>query len=124
MGSAKRSKLAAVLLLCVALLSFRTLADHLHFCFDGTEPLMSIHGDDGEIHHVGAVFDVAHDDLDLDLMSALFKSGVNLLPIALLGALLVLLLPLTRVQWSAFPASLIPDSRFRFLRPPMRGPPR
>lgn len=112
------------MLLCVALLSFRTLADHLHFCFDGTEPLMSVHGDDGEIHHAGPGVDVAHHDMDVDLMTALFKSGFNLLPVALLGALLILLLPLIRVQWSTFPSSLIPDSRFHFLRPPMRGPPR
>ena len=112
------------MLLCVTLLSFRTFADHLHFCFDGTEPLMSVHGDDGEVHHADAAFDVAHHDVDVDLTSALFKSGFNLLPMALLGAFLVLLLPLIRVQWSIFPASLIPDSRFHFLRPPMRGPPR
>lgn len=109
----------------MAFLSLRLVGDHLHFCFDGTEPLVSIHGDDGEIHHAELGVNAPHDDVNVDLMTAVFKGSADLLvPLALLGAFILFLLPLVRLRRIALPSVLLPDSRFHYLRPPLRGPPR
>ena len=120
-----RSRVVLVLLACVAFVTVRLLCDHLHFCFDGGEPFVSVHGDDGDIHHAGAGISSPHEDVDVDLMSAVFKSASDtLMPLALLSALLLLILPQVRLRRIEFPSLLLPDSRFQHLRPPLRGPPR
>src|SRR6185369_3324618 len=106
---ASRSRIALVLLACMAFLTVRLLCDHLHFCFDGGEPFVSVHGDDGDIHHMGPGIAAPHEDLDIELMSAVFKSASDtLIPLALLGALLLLILPQVRIQRIAFPSLLFP----------------
>lgn len=122
---APRSRAALVLFACIAFLTVRLLCDHLHFCFDGSEPFVTVHGDDGDIHHAEAGLVTPHEDVDVDLMSAVFKSASNVLvPLALLGALLLLILPQVRIRRIEFAPLLLPDSRFQHLRPPLRGPPR
>jgi hypothetical protein len=118
-------RFAVTLLACIAFLSLRLVGDHLHFCLDGSEPLVSVHGDDGEIHHADLGMASPHDDVNVDLMSALLKGTTDaVLPLALLGALLLLILPLVRIRPIEFPAVRFSDSRFHYLRPPLRGPPR
>lgn len=125
MSPAHSIRIVVTLVACIAFLSLRLVGDHLHFCFDGSEPLVSVHGDDGDIHHTDLGLDAPHEDVNVDLMSAVFKGSSDLLvPLALLGALLLLVLPRLRQSRVAFPSLLIPDSRFHHLRPPLRGPPR
>jgi hypothetical protein len=56
-----------ILLLCLTLLVTRIVGSHLHFCFDGLEPPVSIHTIDTEEHHET---DTVHDDQDVQLPSA------------------------------------------------------
>ncbi len=125
MLSVRRFRLLVTLIACFAFLSLRLVGDHLHFCFDGTEPLVSVHGDDGEVHHAELGLAAPHEDLNVDLMSAVFKGASDVLvPLALISVLLLLFLPFGRPARIEFPALLLPDSRFHHLRPPLRGPPR
>ncbi len=124
MGPARHYRFAAILVACIAFLSLRLVGEHLHFCFDGSEPPVSVHGDDGDVHHADLGMASPHDDADVDLMIAVFKGTADaVLPLALLGALL-LILPLVRIRRVEFPAVRFSDSRFHSLRPPLRGPPR
>lgn len=124
MGPTHRYRLLVTLIACIAFLSLRLVGDHLHFCFDGSEPLVSVHGDDGDMHHAELGIDAPHQDVNVDLMSAVLKGTADvLLPLALLSALLLFLMPLVRAQRIGFASVLLPDSRFHFLRPPLRGPP-
>ncbi len=125
MGPVRRFRYVATLIACIAFLSLRLVGDHLHFCFDGSEPLVSVHGDDGAVHHADMGMAASHDDVNVDLMSAVFKGASDLLvPVALMGALLLFLLPLVRMRRIEFSRLLLPDSRYHHLRPPLRGPPR
>jgi len=125
MAPASRIRLVVTLVACIAFLSLRLVGDHLHFCFDGSEPLVSVHGDDGEMHHAELGVNAPHDDVNVDLMSAVLKGASELLlPVALLATLLLLILPLVRLRQIQFPIVLIPDFRLHHLRPPLRGPPR
>ena len=124
MGVLRHYRIAVVLVACIAFLSLRLVGDHLHFCFDGSEPLVSVHGDDGDVHHT-EVDASPHTDMDIDLMSAVLKSISDaLLPLALIGVLFLLIVPLLQVRRMEFASLLLPDSRFHHLRPPLRGPPR
>lgn len=68
--------------------------------------------------------DAPHQDLNVDLMSAVLKGTADaLVPLALLCALLLMFLPLVRIRRIEFPAVQFFDSRFHYLRPPLRGPP-
>ncbi len=125
MGLARRHRLLVTLLACVAFLSLRLVGDHLHFCFDGSEPFISVHGDDGDVHHSETGMSAAHVDVNVDLMSIVFKGASDLfVPLALLCALLLFFVPLVRRQRIVFAPLPLPDSRFHHLRPPLRGPPR
>lgn len=125
MGLVHRYRIALTLIACVAFLSLRLVGDHLHFCFDGSEPLVSVHGDDGEIHHAEVGLDAPHDDVNVDLMSAVLKGASDaLLPLVLLASLFLLILLLVQNRRIHFPSVLIPDHRFHHFRPPLRGPPR
>lgn len=113
-------------LACAALLLVRVGGFHLHLCFDGGEPPVSLHATDGGIHHSGPEAAATHHDIELslaaDALNKLDKLRVNL-PVLLLAA--VLLLGLQFVRGPA-PRRYV----FRFvpalaglLRPPLRGPP-
>jgi len=121
----RQQRIAVVLIACVAFLSLRLVGDHLHFCFDGREPIVSLHGDDGDVHHAEAGIVSPHQDVDVDLMSAVLKGASDVLvPLVLVGALFLLIVPLLQVRRIEFASVLLPDSRFQHLRPPLRGPPR
>jgi len=125
MTGASRFKFGLVLLLCTALLAVRTVGDHLHLCFDGSEPPVSLHSIDGEFEHPPPSVAGGHHDVDLELFHAnLAKSFPD--PIALLGlicvALLFALAP-ARERWQFPRSEPVPASYFRYIRPPLRGPP-
>jgi hypothetical protein len=125
MGPAHRYRLLITLVACAAFLSLRLVGDHLHFCFDGSEPLVSVHGDDGDVHHAEVDMAAPHVDVNVDLMTVVFKGASDVfIPLALLAALLLFFLPLVRLRRIEFYLQLLPDSRFHHLRPPLRGPPR
>jgi hypothetical protein len=125
MGIAHGYRFLITLVACIAFLSLRLVGDHLHFCFDGSEPLVAVHADDGDIHHAETGVSAPHEDVNVDLVSAVFKGASDVLvPLTLLGALLLFFLPLVRLRRIEFPSLLLPDSRYRHLRPPLRGPPR
>jgi hypothetical protein len=126
---ARRNTIAVILLLCAALLSTRTLGDHLHFCFDGQEPLVSLHGVDGEMHHLQVSGSKGHNDRDYDLIPATAKSQLqdvrDALPtLFLVASIFALLVPHLQVRWMRTAAVFRPTVSFRFIRPPLRGPPR
>ncbi|MEO8313338.1 MAG: hypothetical protein ABI645_00955 [Pseudomonadota bacterium] len=116
-----------ILLLCLALLSTRMLGDHLHLCFDGLEPAVTLHGDDGGRHHTSVDVTPAHDDSDVDLLTATSVKRLStdlLLGSVLLVALFAALQPQAQLR-RLFPELSLPSlSSIRHLRPPLRGPPR
>lgn len=111
-------------LLCVALLVVRVGGAHLHLCFDGGEPPVSLHLMD-DAAHTGPGMQSGHQDMDVALAGEAFAKTAKLgldLPILLIAALLA---------WSLFqaPRPSVPGYRLplisavHFLRPPLRGPP-
>src|SRR5262249_3866514 len=123
------SPIARVLLIlaCACLILARVTGTHLHLCFDGNEPLSSIHlVDDGNADlHLGA--NSPHADLDVSLVgNVLVKQdtvGADLLPI-LLAAVIALVLLQRPAAWLPYAHRNVstPSSAFE-LRPPPRGPP-
>lgn len=120
-----RFRTPTILLLCFALLAMRIDAAHLHLCFDGQEPSVSVHladaGDANEHPQSGPT----HQDLNLDLNGpALAKQFKIVLP--LLALMFLIVLALADTGRATAPAiyrlgfSLKPLPR---LRPPLRGPP-
>lgn len=103
-------------------LSLRIAADHLHFCLDGSEPFVSIHGVDVDAHDLSVS---NHDDVDAELMTALLKDvPAFLAPLALLGLFFFLLAPQLKLLWVRPEPLPVTASGFHYLRPPLRGPPR
>jgi len=108
----------------LALLFVSSAGTHLHVCFDGQEPPISVHvldGDHADLHGN----DAAHDDLDIDPLSkSTPKSFHSDLPVLALAMMLWVLL------WrsaAAIPVPLrclsSPRSPSRYWRPPLRAPP-
>ncbi len=102
---------------------------HLHYCFDGLEPPVSLHidGHAGSHHMDSGVSAGGHEDVDVSVgVDALVKKVPTLLDLlGLIGALVVLLHLLPRVR-SVVPSVdfFLPVSATRaYLRPPLRGPP-
>ena len=114
-------------MLCIVLLSARVGGAHLHLCFDGLEPPVSMHPADDSFDHHGPGYSVAHHDEDISLIAdAIAKSAKPKIdiPPMLLAALLLLVLvirqtrtPLLRRR--AVRATTAPA----YLLPPLRGPP-
>lgn len=113
-------------LLLVMLLVVRVGGAHLHLCFDGGEPPISLHLMDHGLHHGAPGMDAGHQDADVavadDALAKFAKLGLDL-PVLLLAALLV---------WSLLQAPRQPAPGYRnpvffsaahSLRPPLRGPP-
>lgn len=113
-----------LLLVCMALLITRVAGNHLHLCFDGSEPPVSFHTIDAAEHHGEEEFEHADKDISLPEMT-LAKLVSFLLDFALLAAVVIGLLALVTPQ-RIRPELLIRDLEhaiLHFLRPPLRGPP-
>jgi hypothetical protein len=126
-------------LLCAILVALRIAGAHLHLCYDGSEPPVSLHvsdagGEHSEHAHDGAPGETAsahgfeHDDRDVFVAGdALVKKGSGLADLALL-AIVCLFLGFVALRSGSgripgLDLPLIRPAR-AFLRPPLRGPPR
>jgi hypothetical protein len=120
----RRTVRCCLLVVCMALLITRVAGNHLHLCFDGSEPPVSFHTMDMTDHHAEEEFQ--HDDQDIDLPEmTLAKLVAFLLDVALIAAVVIGLLALVTTQ-RLRPEFLVRDlqhSILHFLRPPLRGPP-
>ncbi len=114
-----------IAILCIAVIVLRVGGTHLHLCFDGDEPPVSLHVADSGIHHLD---EPAGDHSDREVTpgaDALVKKSSNSfdgLALALLCALLLFMATRGQpVSTSRRVPVLLP---FRpHLRPPLRGPP-
>lgn len=118
------NKLWIALICALAYLFVSSAGTHLHVCFDGQEPPISVHvldGDHADLHGD----DAAHDDLDIDPLS---KSPPKpLYPDLPVLALLIVVCGLLWRSAVAVPVPLrclsSPRSPLRYWRPPLRAPP-
>jgi hypothetical protein len=98
------------------------LGTHGHFCFDGQEPMVSVHVhlDQGEHDHHD---DEVHQDADLDL-SQLAPAKVNKvdLGLILLATLSLLLVIVPCLLFNSIYRCSFPSFGF-YYRPPLRAPP-
>jgi hypothetical protein len=112
-----------ILLLSVTLLVTRIAGMHLHLCFDGMEPPVSLHLLDVDPH---ATDEQAHDDRNVELPGATVAKASSWLVDALFlvaaFSCLLLLSDSRRQPLSVFPLAPFLEST-RLLRPPLRGPP-
>lgn len=118
-----------LILLCIGLVAVRAGGGHFHYCFDGTEPPISLHlQNDGGVHHPASnSAQVKHMDVDVGIdVDALVKKNtvdLDLLVLLLALPLLIQLLAATR-QLLPAPRGFFPlTSRCFFGIPPLRGPP-
>lgn len=120
----RRTVRRCLLVLCMTLLITRVAGNHLHLCFDGSEPPVSFHAMDMSDHHADEDFE--HDDKDIDLPKMTFAKIISfLLDFGFVAAVVIGLLELVAPQ-RIRPEFLIRDlehSILHFLRPPLRGPP-
>jgi hypothetical protein len=119
----------------ILVVMMRTGGAHLHYCFDGSEPPVSVHWqNDVDHHHVGHAADkpavasqVEHSDVDVLLSddAPIKKSTPDLDLIALVLALPILfaLLSIIRSYASDFRSQVPSGAQRVFDRPPLRGPP-
>jgi hypothetical protein len=116
-----------IVLACLALVSLRVAGLHLHLCFDGSEPPVSLHLVAGDSHHADEPDGITHDDQDLkvadDYLLKKPGSDSDLSLLALCVALLLFFLPrlLALLPRSAPPPA--PRALRHFRLPPSRGPP-
>ncbi len=116
-----------VAMLCIVLLSARVGGAHLHLCFDGLEPPVSMHLADEPFDHHEPSYTMTHHDEDISLIAdAIAKSAKPKIdvPPMLLAALLILLLVVRQtrtpfVRRRRLQATTVPA----YLLPPLRGPP-
>ena len=116
---------ALVGLLCGTLLLTRIGSDHLHFCLDGQEPPVAVHGADGGLHHVDSEAGQPLNDRDVDLMKVIGeKKQTQASLFALISASSGFeRLPRVVVRWTPTPDLGRFLSPSRHLHPPQRGPP-
>jgi len=119
----RRTMVLLTLLLGVTLLVTRIAGTHLHLCFDGLEPPVSMHLLDVDSHDGG---DTEHNDRNVELPGAtLAKASVSLADALLLLAAVLCLALLPDTLRHSRPLSrltLFLEST-KLLRPPLRGPP-
>jgi hypothetical protein len=109
----------------------RLSGDHLHLCFDGSEPPVVVHGVDGgrhhgpDDHHDTHAGLIDHEDSELDLPGfTVGKAKPTLADGALVAATLRILVESRIEPHARAGAPDIPGLIHRpFLRPPTRGPP-
>ena len=122
-----RRALTMTVLLLLAFVIVPIGGTHLHLCFDGQEPPLSLHMEDGETHHAEEQATAPHDDVDLSLVGELaakkFDRSLDSAP-PLAATLIMLLSPIGEGVWLPQQSadSVSPISVFE-IRPPMRGPP-
>jgi hypothetical protein len=123
----KRGVTLFVILLCTIFLVIQSTDAHVHLCFDGQEPAVSIHIESSTelTQHLTKV-GLDHHDLDIDLgVNSITKLPKVDLPIlALLFAALFIAFNLLGKP----PLAQSRSTRFRYqspshFRPPLRGPP-
>lgn len=115
-------------LLCAALLLTRMSGEHLHLCFDGADPPISMHTDGSEFDVLDEQSGHCPADVKVRLSAdALVKKSVMALDVsaAMVRAFVLVLVADTHPpKFSHFRTpSPLPSAAF-FLRPPLRGPPR
>jgi hypothetical protein len=103
---------AWIWLFCIALLAVRIGGAHLHLCFDGSEPPISVHV--GELSAQDEHGGIHHADKDLNLVdSGVAKVFVQVLAApALIAALVVLCL---HIVARSIPVSTYAPPLFRFI---------
>lgn len=113
--------------LLVAILATRVSGVHLHLCFDGQQPQISVQSGHAGMDEPGITH--ADDDKDVSLVGDALVKNFNhagVLPTLLAAAVLLFILgSLRQVGFPGFfsrPA--IPYASGFYLRPPLRGPPR
>jgi len=115
-------------LLCAVILVTRISGAHVHLCFDGTEPLVSVHTEESRLDLGHELSGQGHSDVELSLGGdALVKKAfvAGDLTIALLVAFGVLVMGAASTPKLVSPRTspVLLSSAF-LLRPPLRGPPR
>lgn len=124
----RRSKIALLLIaLAAVVVPVRTTLTHLHLCFDGQAPAVSLHVQEPATHHELDGSADGHNDLDVALSEAMpAKKPVaspDLSPTILGAWLLTALLPQQPYSGPRIDfVSASPRPVFD-LRPPSRGPP-
>lgn len=118
-----------LILLCIGIVLMRVGGAHLHYCFDGGEPPVTLHidGHAGSHHMKDGLSSDGHEDMDVSVgVDALVKKVPTLFDfLGLIGALAFFLHLLPRVQTvvPSFDLVLPFSARRAYLRPPLRGPP-
>jgi len=114
-------------LFCALLLASRMGGAHLHLCFDGSEPPVSFHAFDIDLHHGEPQTATPHQDADVgvvgEVLAKLLTADLDLPPL-LLAALIGLTLlwsPRARPEFAEPRAAA--TAAALYLRPPLRGPP-
>jgi len=113
--------------MCLSLLILRVGGMHLHFCFDGSEPPVSLHLPDSGVHHVDEhAAGETHSDRDVPVANDALVKKSNTFDVTLalfaFALLLFLVAPVSRLRPISRESALVPDDPSR-LRPPLRGPP-
>ena len=114
-----------IAMLCIAVIVLRVGGNHLHLCFDGDEPPVSLHVADSGIQHAEEPAG-DHSDREItpgaDVLVKKSSDSVDALTLALLCALLLFVASRGSAPPTPWrdPVSLSSRSR---LRPPLRGPP-
>jgi len=125
---ASRNFRLQLVLLCAAVVVLRIGGTHLHLCFDGSEPPVSLHLSDSGVHHGDEAAPSPHADQDVSIgAEALVKkysAAFDLAALAFVFALLLFFLPRVRNPLPDFFATAHPAFARLRLRPPLRGPPR
>lgn len=96
---------------------------HLHLCFDGLEPRCSLHGLNDPGHHVDALVDRSHQDIEIDLARDVVPT-IDKLELGLFVAVLLFLaLICLPHRPRGFFRPALRQATSHSLRPPVRGPP-
>ena len=112
-------------LLGLAFLNANALGAHLHLCFDGLEPVKSVHLFDGVqgIHHAGTT--QKHNDIDVKVTDQALAKVIKFAPTspALPATWRVPELRLAEAIFQLSDRAEHADLSVRRLLPPQRGPP-
>lgn len=113
--------------LCIAILATRVNGVHLHLCFDGQQPQVSVQSGHAGSDEAGVTH--TENDTDVSLVGdALLKnlSSNGAVPVLLVAAILLFILgSLRQVGFTGcFSRPAILHAPGFHLRPPLRGPPR